>query len=731
VADTHRNNASPNGILVVDDAPESLRVISDILGDEGYSVFRARNGAAALAIAGTHRPELILLDISLPDMDGFEVCRRLKSDEATREIPVIFLTDHDETVEKTKAFKAGVQDFLTRPYLKEEVLLRVRTHHELHALRAGLEKRVHERTARLETAADALRDEINMRRKAEEALELAGKVFEASFDGIMVTDIHGAIVTVNPSFTRITGYTKEDVLGRNPRLLKSDKHDEQFYDDRWSALRTSGYWTGEVWNRRKDGNVYPMMETISVCRDKSGNVTNYISVIVDISEMKDAQTLIKFLAFHDPLTGLPNRVVAREHFDKIANDAGAADFKVAVIYFDIDRFKLINDSIGHAIGDQVLKLLAGKFLSSLNETDKITRQGGDEFLLISGNIESRTQAADIAQLIIKLVDQELVVEGHKLSISASVGIALYPDHGETLEDLLQNAENALYQAKKDGGNSYRFFTEDMGREAVRKMEMQTSLRTALANGEMDVYYQPKIELKSGNIVGAEALLRWSNPKWGRVSPAEFIPCAEETGLIHPIGKWVLNTVCAQIREWNQGELGEVHVSINLSGHQFLDKNLKRIVAEAIRTNGIPARLIELEITESILMGNVNNAVLVLKAFKEIGVTISLDDFGTGYSSLSYLKNLPIDTLKIDKSFVDEVHLNANDAAIALTIIALSRNLGLQVVAEGVENAEQYAFLQRNGCDLIQGFYIGKPLPADEFAEFVRSGYPKSLKNNVA
>jgi EAL domain-containing protein (putative c-di-GMP-specific phosphodiesterase class I) len=323
------------------------------------------------------------------------------------------------------------------------------------------------------------------------------------------------------------------------------------------------------------------------------------------------------------------------------------------------------------------------------------------------------------------------VEGHRLSISASVGIALYPDHGETLEDLLQNAENALYQAKKDGGNSYRFFTEEMGRDAVRKMEMQTSLRTALANGEMDVYYQPKIELKSGNIVGAEALLRWSNPKWGRVSPAEFIPCAEETGLIHPIGKWVLNTVCAQIRKWNQGELGEVHVSINLSGHQFLDKNLKRIVAEAIRTNGIPARLIELEITESILMGNVNNAVLVLKAFKEIGVTISLDDFGTGYSSLSYLKNLPIDTLKIDKSFVDEVHLNANDAAIALTIIALSRNLGLQVVAEGVENAEQYAFLQRNGCDLIQGFYIGKPLPADEFAEFVRSGYPKSLKNNVA
>lgn len=474
-----------------------------------------------------------------------------------------------------------------------------------------------------------------------------------------------------------------------------------------------------------------MMETISACMDKNGNVTNYISVIVDISEMKDAQTLIKFLAYHDPLTGLPNRIVAREHFDYVTGEASAGGNMVAVICFDIDRFKVINDSIGHAIGDQVLKILAGEFLSNLHDSNKVTRQGGDEFLLVSGNIENREQAAAIAQGIIRLVNQELNVEGHRLSISASLGIALYPDHGETLDDLLRNAENALYQAKKDGGNTYRFFTEDMSRDAMRKLEMQILLRAALANGELSVFYQPKIDLEHGKIVGAEALLRWNSPKLGAVSPAAFIPCAEETGLIHPIGEWVLNTVCSQIRTWREEGLGEIHVSVNLSAHQFLDKNLGRIVEHAIQNNGVSAQLIELEITESILMADINTAALVLRAFKEIGVTIALDDFGTGYSSLSYLKNLPIDTLKIDKSFVDEVHASSNDAAIALTIIALSRNLGLSVVAEGVENHEQYAFLQENGCDLVQGFYISKPLCADDFEKLVRLGYSKPLKDNVA
>lgn len=691
----------------------------------------AHSANLALMTVRERLPELILLDIVMPDMDGVEICRRLKVHQATRDIPVILLATHGEMLERMKGLALGVQDYIAKPYLAAEVLLRVRTQLELRSLRADMEKRVRQRTAQIETAANALRDEINMRRKAEEALELAGKVFEASIDGIMVTDVGGAIMAVNPAFTRITGYAGEDVLGKSPSLLKSDRHDEQFYKSKWASIKESGYWTGEVWNKRRDGNVSPMLETISACMDKNGNVTNYISVIVDISEMKDAQTLIKFLAYHDPLTGLPNRIVAREHFDDVTGEARANGNMVAVICFDIDRFKVINDSIGHAIGDQVLKILAGEFLSNLHDSNKVTRQGGDEFLLVSGNIENREQAAAIARGIIRLVNQELNVEGHRLSISASLGIALYPDHGETLDDLLRNAENALYQAKKDGGNTYRFFTEDMSRDAMRKLEMQILLRAALANGELSVFYQPKIDLERGKIVGAEALLRWNSPKLGAVSPAAFIPCAEETGLIHPIGEWILNTVCSQIRTWREEGLGEIHVSVNLSAHQFLDKNLGRIVEHAIQNNGVSAQLIELEITESILMADINTAALVLRAFKEIGVTIALDDFGTGYSSLSYLKNLPIDTLKIDKSFVDEVHASSNDAAIALTIIALSRNLGLSVVAEGVENHEQYAFLQKNGCDMVQGFYISKPLCADDFEKLVRLGYSKSLKDNVA
>ena len=726
-----QNISIQGAVLVISAAPDSIRIVSDLLSHEGYTVQVAHSANLALMTVRERLPELILLDITMPDMDGVEICRWLKAHQATRDIPVILLATHGEMLERMKGLGLGVQDYIAKPYLAAEVLLRVRTQLELRSLRADMEKRVRQRTAQIETAANALRDEINMRRKAEEALELAGKVFEASIDGIMVTDVGGAIMAVNPAFTRITGYAGEDVLGKSPSLLKSDRHDEQFYKTKWASIKESGYWTGEVWNKRRDGNVSPMMETISACMDKNGNVTNYISVIVDISEMKDAQTLIKFLAYHDPLTGLPNRIVAREHFDYVTGESSANGNMVAVICFDIDRFKVINDSIGHAIGDQVLKILAGEFLSNLHDSNKVTRQGGDEFLLVSGNIENREQAAAIAQGIIRLVNQELNVEGHRLSISASLGIALYPDHGETLDDLLRNAENALYQAKKDGGNTYRFFTEDMSRDAMRKLEMQILLRAALANGELSVFYQPKIDLEHGKIVGAEALLRWNSPKLGAVSPAAFIPCAEETGLIHPIGEWVLNTVCSQIRTWREEGLGEIHVSVNLSAHQFLDKNLGRIVEHAIQNNGVSAQLIELEITESILMADINTAALVLRAFKEIGVTIALDDFGTGYSSLSYLKNLPIDTLKIDKSFVDEVHASSNDAAIALTIIALSRNLGLSVVAEGVENHEQYAFLQENGCDLVQGFYISKPLCADDFEKLVRLGYSKPLKDNVA
>ena len=731
MADTDPEPLVSAGILIVDDAPNSSPSISELLNGEGYTVRQARSGEQALSAVRDGLPEVIILAMTLPDMDVLELCRRFRADKAIGDIPIIFLSSRDELADRIKDLRPWADDYLTEPYEFDELLLRIRTQLELRSLRAGLEEHVRNRTAHLETAANTLREEINRRHKAEEALELAGKVFEASVDGIMVTDVRGAIMAINPAFTRITGYTGDDVLGKNPNLLKSDRHDEQFYEGKWLSLRENGFWAGEVWYRRKDGNVSPMMETMSLCMDESGNISNYISVIVDISEIKDAQTLIKFLAYHDPLTGLPNRIVAREHFDKMVDDASSGGNRVAVICFDIDRFKVINDSIGHAIGDQVLKLLAGKFLSSLNDSDKITRQGGDEFLLISGAVKNRDQAAGIAQLIIELIAQELTVDGHRLSISASLGIALFPDHGECLDDLLRNAENALYQAKKDGGNSYRFFTEEMSRDAVRKLEMQTLLRSALANDEMEVFYQPKIELKSGNIVGAEALLRWHNPQLGQVSPADFIPFAEETGLIHPIGEWVLGVVCSQIRKWRDEGLDAVRVSVNLSGRQFLDKNIGGIVEDAIHGNGIPPRLIELEITESILMGNINYAILILHTLKEIGVTVSLDDFGTGYSSLNYLKNLPIDTLKIDKSFIDEVHTSSSDAAIALTIIALSRNLGMEVVAEGVENQEQYAFLRNNGCDLIQGYYFSKPLPAAEFEALLRARCATSLKGNVA
>ena len=559
-----------------------------------------------------------------------------------------------------------------------------------------------------------------MRRKAEQELRLSAQAFESSFSCIIVTDSKGTILATNPAFTRITGYTKEYALGKTPRILKSGKHDITFYQSIWETLQSTGSWSGEIWNRKQDGNMIPMLENIHAIKSDDGAVTHYISTLTDLSESKDAQTLIDFLAYRDSLTGLSNRLVARTHLEKIICDAEEQNKKIGFLVMDLDRFKVINDSLGHAVGDQLLKMIANRCLSCFNEDYLVTREGGDEFLIISPCLDSLDPVIELAEKIVSNMSNEIEVDHHLLSVTTSIGVAVYPDDGIYFDELLKNAENALYNAKKQGGNTYSLFKNEMDAEARKRMEMENCLRNAVANNELQLVYQPKLSLVSGMVVGAEALVRWNSPQLGFVSPGDFIPLAEETGLILTIDEWVVEAACHQIRQWIDAGLGEYKISVNLSALQFHRGNLKVLVQHVLEKSGISGKLLDLEITEGVLMENIRNALPVIDGLKETGVSISLDDFGTGYSSLSYLQKLPINTLKIDKSFVDEVHTKKSHAAIARTIIALGKNLDLNIVAEGVEHQEQMDFLSQQGCDEMQGYLFSKPLAVNDFEALVKN-----------
>lgn len=706
-------------ILIVEDNIDSMHLLTDVLENAGYSVRQAQDGYMALATLRNRLPDLVLLDIAMPEIDGYGVCQHMKADPMTKDIPVIFCSAMHDTEYKVEGFELGAVDFITKPYQPEEVLLRVRAHLELSRLRTKLEQLVSDRTEALEKTMHSLRKEMEVRSHIENELKLSSKAFESSFSGIMVTDQHGVIVTVNPAFTRIMGYSKHEAVGNTPDFLKSDKHNDAFYENIWSSLKHYGSWNGEVWSRRKDTNVIPMLETIHEFRDAVGEVTNYIWTLADLSEIKDAQTLIDFLAYRDNLTGLANRVVARKHFEQASIDADREGKKLALLYLDLDRFKVINDSLGHNVGDQLLKLMSARFSGCFSDEYLLSREGGDEFMILTPCIDNVSVATELAEKIIQNISNEIDVDQHKLSLTTSIGVALYPDHGKTFDDLLKGAENALYSVKKRGGNDYCLFAREMDDEARLRMELENGLRNAIANNELTVLYQPKCSFQTGNIIGAEALVRWNSPVLGFVTPDNFIPLAEETGLILLIDEWVITNVCDQIRQWQGSGMVDLKISVNLSTLQFGRGDLNGLIRRVLDSSGISPRVLDLEITESALMANIHSAIETLEGLKEIGVSISLDDFGTGYSSLNYLKRLPIDTLKIDKSFVDEIHVGTSDALIALAVISLGQNLGLNVVAEGVENEEQYDFLRSHGCDEMQGYYFSKPLMAGDFESLVR------------
>ena len=706
-------------VLVVEDTPASLKLLSDLLTEAGYYVRQAPNGELALWTAQSRPPELILLDIRMPGIDGFEVCRRLKATPELAQVPVIFLSAQHDTDDKVRGFALGAVDFIPKPFQAEEILARTDAHvrlgraqKALAAERALLEQRVTERTAELAR-------EVEQRRANEEFLRLASKVFEATQDAIVVTDRNARILTTNPAFEQISGYTREEVTGQNVAMLHAGDPDAAAFDLMVESVVRTGRWSGEILARRKNGEIYTGLLSATVVKDDQGRVVNHVAVFMDITERKAEQHLIDFLSNHDALTGLPNRLLARQRFEQELATARREGRCVAVMCLDLDRFKSINDSYGHEIGDKALQVVSRFLIDTVREGDIVTRQGGDEFQIIISDDMQLGATMALAQKILAGLRRELMIDGQQLMVTSSIGIAVSPTDGDSFDELVRNADTALFRAKEIGRDNYAFFTERMDAEIRDKLAIQGQLRGAIARDEFEVHYQPQVCLKTGALVGAEALLRWNNVVLGRVPPNRFIPLAEEYGLVNSIGEWVLESVCAQIKVWHDQGLGDIKVSVNLAAGQFANDATVPYVENTLRNFGVAAACLGLEITEGTVMGDPNKAVAALRRLKDIGVSISLDDFGTGYSSLSYLKRFPIDVLKIDKSFVDDVTTNSADAAIALSVISLAHNLNMRVIAEGVETREQVQFLTERGCDEMQGYYFSRPIDADGFTALLR------------
>ena len=564
--------------------------------------------------------------------------------------------------------------------------------------------------------------DITERKTADLGLHLADTVFDSTREGLMVTDSAQRIVRINPAFSEITGYSAADVLGQTPALLRSGRHDSAFYAAMWDSINISGHWQGEVWNRRKNSEIYPQLISIDVIRDHTGRVCNYVAVLTDLSKLRSSQLELDFLAHHDPLTRLPNRLLLLSRLQHGIELAQRDGTHLALLMLDLDRFKDINDSFGHLVGDELLQLVATRLVKQVRTIDTVGRFGGDEFSVLMEDVAGAEQAARVANDIIRVLSEPYgLSSGVEVRIGASVGISIFPDNGLTPELMLQQADSALYQAKTEGRGRFAYFSESLTQAARARIDIEVRLRRAITQGELRVYYQPQVDIASGRIVGAEALVRWQCPIEGLVPPARFITIAEATGLIGEIDDWVLRETCRQGQRWRAAGLPALTLAVNLSAYQFLQGDISQTVARVLRDTGYPAAFLELELTESALMQREAQAIQMLDRLKALGVRLAIDDFGTGYSSLAYLKLFPLDVLKIDKRFIDDIPAHRDDMEIVTAIIAMAHSLRLKVLAEGVENKEQLAYLQTQGCDQFQGYLTSRPVPAAEFEKLFLSG----------
>jgi len=559
--------------------------------------------------------------------------------------------------------------------------------------------------------------DITRRRQAEDQMRLGTTVLEHIPQGVMVTDAETRVLSVNRAFEHITGYRGREILGRTPRILQSGRQDRDFYERMWAGLTEKGCWEGEIWNRRKSGEIYPEWLDILTIRTPHGQVRNYIGIFSDITRQEEVRRRLHDLAYYDPLTGLPNRHLFQDRLRHALAQARRYGQRVGLMFIDLDRFKLLNDTLGHNYGDLLLKHVAERLKQCMRQVDTVSRMGGDEFTVLLPGVKETETSELVAQKLLAALNVPLDLDGHSYYIGASIGISHYPDDGEEPEILIKNADTAMYQAKGQGRNQFQVFEGTMSDGSSERLGLENDLRRALERREIEVHYQPQIDIKTGAPCGVEALMRWRHPQRGLVAPASFIPLAEEIGIIHELGDWILRQACVQIRTWHGQGMDKLRVAVNLSPHQFLLKDLPYRIGALLRETELDPAQLELEITESTTMPNLEHSIRTLEALRDMQVKIAMDDFGTGFSSLNYLQRLPIHALKIDRGFVAGIP-DGDATLITRTIIQMARGLGLRVVAEGIETAEQLAFLQAQGCDEGQGYYFSKPVPAAECRLFL-------------
>ncbi|MEW6562006.1 MAG: EAL domain-containing protein [Pseudomonadota bacterium] len=564
-----------------------------------------------------------------------------------------------------------------------------------------------------------LTQEIAERKRAEEGLRLAGKVFENNTEAIVITDAGNRIILVNEAFTTITGYKPDEVMGQNPRMFSSGKQTSEFYKAFWEQLLAEGYWEGELWNKDKQGRIFPEWVIVILVRDEAGAVTHHIAIYSDITERKQKEERIQYLANYDVLTGLPNRNLLSDRLSQALSFSKRIGKKVAVLFIDLDHFKNINDTLGHVVGDALLEAVARRLQQCVRATDTIARQGGDEFVAIMPDLVHESEAALVAEKIIVSMAEPFQIGGHRLTITPSIGVSIFPEDSEKPTVLMRNADMAMYRAKESGRNTFQFFTPEMNRHAQERLHLEMYLRQAISRDELMLHYQPQVDAATGRVISFEALLRWNSAELGAVSPARFIPVAEETGLILEIGTWVLREACSQARRWREAGYASLPVGVNVSARQFRQADWAETVQACIQESGIEPGYLELELTETMLMESGEHLIATMRRLRESGVRLALDDFGVGYSSLTRLKQFPLDRLKIDQAFVRDIGKGADSDALVTAIAAMGHAMNLKVMAEGVETEAQLAFLRGLRCEEMQGYYFGRPVPPQECEKFLR------------
>ncbi|GAA0181137.1 hypothetical protein SH2C18_37110 [Clostridium sediminicola] len=681
-------------ILVADDSKLMRFTFKNFLEKQDYEIVEAENGMEALNLFQKLKPDIVLMDYVMPDMDGVTACAKLQKLPYGKDTPVIMITSLEDENSVNLAFEAGATDYISKPI--NWAVLRQRLNRLLRARRT----------------------EITL--KQNEAF--ASSIINHAVDGIITMDINGIIKYINPAAIQIFGYKSNEILNKNINILIPEICYKEYlpFDINENSINTNR----EIVGHRKDNSTLPIDLTIS--KFYVGETYYFTFMLRDITKRKHYEEMIRYQAFYDSLTDLPNRLLLKERMELEIAHAKNTEQKMAVMYLDLDRFKLINDTLGHDIGDKLLKEIANRLKNCVHSDDTVTRLGGDEFVILISRIIREEDVAKIANKILEAIRETIVINNHELYLTSSIGITIYPDGGNDYESLVTNADVAMYRAKEKGKNNFQFYTPALNDKALERLALENSLRRAVEYEEFIVYYQPKVNTENENIIGMEALIRWQHPNWGMVPPQKFIPLAEESGLIVPIGEWVLRTACVQNKAWQNAGFPPLTVAVNLSIRQFELQDLTKMISNVLEETGLEPKYLELEITESIAMKNVEYTLKVINELRELGVKFAIDDFGTGYSSLSRLNSFSVNTLKIDRSFVCKIDGEKNNSILASTVLALGKSLELGIVAEGVETEEQVKFFKKNKCDEMQGYYFGKPMSSQDFEKL----YCENLQQKV-